>query len=163
MARSKSFPELVQRNVKQDAAFAEALLREGIGALLSGDIAAGKSIIGEYIEATVGFEKLGAATDAPPESLIRMFGPRGRLEARSLFNVIRYLQKHAGIRPPPRRSCAKPLASSPRTAPALPLPLLRAGRSHLASHGANAPSPPSGGEGRGEGAPPRVVTRDLLC
>jgi hypothetical protein len=98
MARSKSFRELVQRNVKQDAAFAVALLREGIDAMLSGDLDTGKSIIRDYIKATVGFEKLGAATGAPPKSLIRMFGPRGNPQARNLFNVIGYLQKRAGVR-----------------------------------------------------------------
>ena len=98
MAKSKSFRELVQRNVKQDAAFAEALLREGIDAMLSGDLDAGKSIMRDYIKATIGFEKLGAATGAPPKSLIRMFGPRGNPQARNLFNVIGYLQKRAGVR-----------------------------------------------------------------
>jgi hypothetical protein len=98
MAKSKSFRELVQRNVKDDAAFAEALLREGIDAMLSGDLDTGKSIMRDYIKATVGFEKLGAATGAPPKSLIRMFGPRGNPQARNLFNVIGYLQKRAGVR-----------------------------------------------------------------
>jgi hypothetical protein len=98
MAKSKSFRELVQRNVKQDAAFAEALLREGIDAMLSGDLDTGKSIVRDYIKATIGFERLGAATGAPPKSLIRMFGRRGNPQARNLFNVIGYLQKRAGVR-----------------------------------------------------------------
>jgi hypothetical protein len=51
----------------------------------------------DYIKATVGFEKLGEATGAPPKSLIRMFGPRGNPQARNLFNVIGYLQKRAGL------------------------------------------------------------------
>ena len=98
MAKSKSFRELVQRNVKHDAAFAGALLREGIDAMLSGDLDTGKSIMRDYIKATVGFEKLGAATGAPPKSLIRMFGPRGNPQAKNLFSVIGYLQKRAGMR-----------------------------------------------------------------
>ena len=36
MARTKSFKLLVQQHVKGDAKFAEALLREGIDAMLSG-------------------------------------------------------------------------------------------------------------------------------
>ena len=98
MAKTKSFRDLVQRNVKRDAAFADALLREGIDAMLSGDLETGKAIMRDYIKATVGFEKLGAATGAPPKSLIRMFGPRGNPQARNLFNVIGYLQKRAGVR-----------------------------------------------------------------
>ena len=67
MARTKSFKELVQHHVKRDAKFAEALLREGVDAMLSGDVETGKTILRDYIKATVGFEKLGAATGAPPK------------------------------------------------------------------------------------------------
>ena len=97
MARTKSFKDLVEQNVKTDKKFAAALLREGIDAMLSGDLDTGKTILRDYIKATVGFEKLGAATGAPPKSLIRMFGPRGNPQARNLFGVIGYLQKQAGI------------------------------------------------------------------
>jgi len=98
MAKTKSFKELVQHHVQADKKFAEALLREAIDAMLSGDLDAGKTIMRDYIKATVGFEKLGAATGAPPKSLIRMFGPRGNPQAKNLFSVIGYLQKRAGLR-----------------------------------------------------------------
>jgi DNA-binding phage protein len=98
MARTKSFRELVQAQVKADKKFAEALLREGVDAMLSGDVDSGKTILRDYIKATVGFEKLGAATGSPPKSLIRMFGPRGNPQAKNLFSVIGYLQKRAGLR-----------------------------------------------------------------
>jgi hypothetical protein len=97
MASTKNFKELVQSQVKTDKKFAEALLREGIDAMLGGDIETGKTILRDYIKATVGFEKLGAATGAPPKSLIRMFGPRGNPQAKNLFSVIGYLQKRAGL------------------------------------------------------------------
>lgn len=97
MAKTKNFKELVQRHVQVDRKFAEALLREGIDAMLSGDIESGKTILRDYIKATVGFEKLGAATGAPPKSLIRMFGPRGNPQAKNLFTVIGYLQRQAGV------------------------------------------------------------------
>ena len=98
MARTRSFSELVQRNVKGDKKFADALLREGVDALISGDVESGKTLLRDYIKATVGFEKLGAATGAPPKSLIRMFGPRGNPQAKNLFNILGYLQKRAGVR-----------------------------------------------------------------
>jgi hypothetical protein len=87
----------VQGRVRTNKKFAEALLREGIDAMLGGDIETGKTILRDYIKATVGFEELGEATGAPPKSLIRMFGPRGNPQAKNLFNVIGYLQKRAGI------------------------------------------------------------------
>ena len=97
-ARTKSFGTLVRSHVKADKKFAQALLREGIDAMLCGDVDTGKTILRDYIKATVGFEKLGAATGAPPKSLIRMFGPRGNPQAKNLFSVIGYLQKRAGVR-----------------------------------------------------------------
>jgi hypothetical protein len=97
MTATKSFGDLLQRRIARDPDFALALLREGIDAMLTGDVDAGKSILRDYIKATVGFEKLGEATATPPKSLIRMFGPRGNPQARNLFGVIACLQKHAGV------------------------------------------------------------------
>jgi len=97
MARAKCFNTLVQHHVATDPAFAKALLREGIEVMLSGDVETGKTILRDYIKATVGFEKLGQATGAPPKSLIRMFGPRGNPQAKNLFSVLGYLQKRAGL------------------------------------------------------------------
>ena len=97
MARTRSFKELVKDHVGKDPAFADALLREGIEVLLKGDVETGKTILRDYIKATVGFEKLGEATGAPPKSLIRMFGPSGNPQAKNLFNVLGYLQKRAGL------------------------------------------------------------------
>jgi hypothetical protein len=98
LGRTKSFKDLVQQHVKRDKRFAKALLREGVDAMLSGDVDTGKTILRDYIKATVGFEKLGEAIDTPPKSLIRMFGPRGNPQAKNLFSVIGYLQKQAGMR-----------------------------------------------------------------
>ncbi len=97
MARTRSFKELVQRQVATDPAFAEALLRESIETMLAGDLETGKTILRDYIKATVGFEKLGEATGTQPKSLIRMFGPRGNPQAKNLFSVISYLQRRAGL------------------------------------------------------------------
>jgi hypothetical protein len=97
MAKTKGIGALIEHLIKRDKKFAEALLREGVDAMLSGDVETGKIILRDYIKATVGFEKLGAATGAPPKSLIRMFGPRGNPQAKNLFSVIGYLQKRAGV------------------------------------------------------------------
>ena len=97
MALTRSFKELVQRRVASDAAFGEALLREGIDTMLTGDVDTGKAILRDYIKATIGFEKLGEATGTQPKSLIRMFGPRGNPQAKNLFSVLGYLQRQAGF------------------------------------------------------------------
>ena len=68
MALTKSFKELAQRRAADDSAFAKALLREGIDTMLTGDGETGKAVLRDDIKATVGFEKLGEATDTPPNS-----------------------------------------------------------------------------------------------
>ena len=97
MVVTKSFRDLVQGRVAQDPEFAAALLREGMNALLAGDVDTGKSLLRDYIKATIGFENLAEATATPAKSLIRMFGPRGNPQARNLFGVLGHLQKQAGL------------------------------------------------------------------
>ena len=92
-----SVRELIDGYIASDPAFREALIQEAIEAMLAGDVETGKTILGDYIKATDGFEKLGRAIGTPPKSLIRMFGPRGNPQARNLFGVIGYLQKRDGL------------------------------------------------------------------
>ena len=74
MALTRSFKETVQARVATDRSFREALLREAIDTMLTGDIDTGKAILRDYIDATVGFEKLGAVTGTSPKRFMRMFG-----------------------------------------------------------------------------------------
>jgi DNA-binding phage protein len=97
MALTRSFKETVQARARRDAAFREALLSEGVDALLSGDVETGKAVLRDYINATVGFEKLASATGTPPKSLMRMFSPTGNPTASNLFGVIGELQKQSGV------------------------------------------------------------------
>jgi hypothetical protein len=97
MVLTKSFKELVQKRISKDKAFADVLLREGVDAMLSGDVETGKALLRDYIKATVGFEQLAHAIDTPAKSLIRMFGPCGNPQARNLFGVIGYLQRQANV------------------------------------------------------------------
>jgi hypothetical protein len=49
---TRSFKGLVRKHVADDPAFAEALLRDGVETLLSGDVDTGKAILCDYIKAT---------------------------------------------------------------------------------------------------------------
>jgi hypothetical protein len=98
MALTREFKETIAARVGRDPAFREALLREGIEALLAGDVATGRFVLRDYINATLGFEALGAATGIAAKSLMRMFGPDGNPQAQNLFAVLSHLQKHARVR-----------------------------------------------------------------
>ena len=97
MVLTRNFKATVQARVLADSGCRDALLREGIDTMLGGDLDTGKSILRDYIKATVGFEKLGAEVGSSPKSLMRMFGPRGNPQARNLFAVLDHLQRHAGL------------------------------------------------------------------
>jgi len=98
MVLTRSFKETVQARVQRDPAFREALLAEGVDALLAGDVDTGKAVLRDYINATIGFETLAAATGAPAKSLMRMFGPSGNPSVRNLFGVLGELQRRSGVR-----------------------------------------------------------------
>jgi hypothetical protein len=121
MALTKAFSETVRARAERDAAFRRGLLREALDAFIAGDVGAGKIILRDYINATIGFERLGAETKIPAKSLMRMFGPNGNPHARNLFDVMRYLQQAEGVhaeialkrgRKPARRKIAAPAATS---------------------------------------------------
>jgi DNA-binding phage protein len=97
MPLTRSFKETVKARVQRDTAFRDALLTEGIDALLAGDVDTGKAIIRDYINATIGFETLAEQTGTPSKSLMRMFGPAGNPNASNLFSVISKLQLASGV------------------------------------------------------------------
>ena len=98
MALTRDFKETIRARVQRDPGFRKALLREGIENFLSGDVETGKIILGDFINATVGFAKLGDATHRSAKSLMRMLGPRGNPQARNLFGIVKYLQEAEGVR-----------------------------------------------------------------
>jgi hypothetical protein len=98
MPLTRDFKETIQQRARRDGRFREALLKEAVDALLSGDLDTGKTVLRDYINATVGFEKLGSATKRSPKSLMRMLGPRGNPQARNFFEIVAYLQKKEGVR-----------------------------------------------------------------
>jgi DNA-binding phage protein len=75
----------VRARVARDPKVRKELLREGIGSLLTGDIATAKTILRDYINATVGFAELAEATHIPSKSLMRMLGPSGNPRADNLL------------------------------------------------------------------------------
>ncbi|MCU0730889.1 MAG: transcriptional regulator [Hyphomonas sp.] len=98
MGLTREFRDTVKARAATDSAFREALLQEAVSALLANDVDTGKTILRDYINATVGFEKLGAVTKTSPKSLMRMFGPAGNPQAKNLFAVLAKLQKATGVR-----------------------------------------------------------------
>jgi hypothetical protein len=97
MALTKDFRETIRERARQEPKFRQALLREAIELMLSGDEKTGRAILRNYINATVGFRQLEEATSIPANSLMRMFGPKGNPSARNLFGVLAHLQAQEGV------------------------------------------------------------------
>jgi DNA-binding phage protein len=97
MALTRNFKDTILARVQSDPEFRQALLSEGINALLEGDVDTGKAVLRDYINATVGFESLAHSTGTPSKSLMRMFGPSGNPAAKNLFAVIHHLQQQSGF------------------------------------------------------------------
>jgi hypothetical protein len=98
MPLARSFRDTVQARAGRDVKFRRAMLGEAMQLLLDGGLDEGRSALRSCINATIGFEKLGAALGRSHKSLMRMFGPSGDPTAESLFSVIGVLQAETGVR-----------------------------------------------------------------
>jgi hypothetical protein len=98
MALTRSFKVTLYSRLRRDAAFRRALLREAIEVMLGGELETGKAVLRDYVNGTIGFRALSAATRIPVKSLMRMLGPNGNPQAANLFEIVAHLQKKEGIR-----------------------------------------------------------------
>jgi DNA-binding phage protein len=98
MPLTRDFRETIRDRAQRDPKFRKELLRMGLEAMLSGDITLAKTILRDYINATVGFSGLAEATHIPSKSLMRMFSPAGNPRAANLFEIVSFLQHREGVR-----------------------------------------------------------------
>ncbi len=97
MVLTRDFKQTIQARVQRDPAFRRELLREAVESFLAGDLETGKSVLRDYVNATIGFAKLAEATHHSSKSLMRMFSPSGNPQARNLFEIVQYLQRRERI------------------------------------------------------------------
>lgn len=97
MALTRKFKESIGHRLNNDAEFRHAFLTEAIDELFDGDLETAKSMLRDYINATISFEPLAMELHKNSKSVQRMFGPQGNPTARSLFHVLKILQESEGI------------------------------------------------------------------
>jgi DNA-binding phage protein len=97
MPITRKFRAAVWSRAQTDTRFRTALLKEAVNELLTGDLAAGKALLRDYINATLTFDGLAKETGRPSKSLQRMLGPRGNPTAESLFAIIKAAQENERI------------------------------------------------------------------
>ena len=89
--------ERVKSRIRSDDAFGDALFTEAIEVLLANDMPTAKSVLFDYIEATIGFDELAIQSGMTQDALRDMFSPSGDPSAADLFRVLSILQQHQGI------------------------------------------------------------------
>ncbi|MGO9895562.1 MAG: DNA-binding protein [Bryobacteraceae bacterium] len=98
MPLTHDFKETIRARAQRDPDFRQALLREAVECVINGDLATGKAVLRDYVNATTGFQSLEKRTHIPAKSLMRMLGPKGSPSAANLSSILTALQKTEGVR-----------------------------------------------------------------
>lgn len=97
MPLTHDFKETIRARAQRDPRFRQALLREAVECVINGDLATGKAVLRDYVNATVGFQHLEKRTRIPAKSLMRMLGPTGNPSAANLANILSALEEAEGV------------------------------------------------------------------
>ncbi len=73
MPLSREFKATVRERVQRDPKFGEELFREAMECLLAGELETAKAILRDYVNATVGFQKLSALSLCNETGLTQMY------------------------------------------------------------------------------------------
>src|SRR5207244_3097770 len=93
MGLTRDFKQTTYARAQRDAAFRKALLTEAVNAYLSGDETIGKAVLKDFINATIGFEKLATLVKVPSKSLHRMLSATRNQRTARFFAILRALQE----------------------------------------------------------------------
>jgi len=98
MALTRDFKESVRARAQRDSSFRLALIEEAVEKLIDGDLDSGRSILSNYINATIGYATLAKLTGKNAKSLMRMLGPGGNPTARNLLGILHKVKEQEGIK-----------------------------------------------------------------
>jgi DNA-binding phage protein len=98
MALTRKFKDTVQKRAARDQKFRHALLAEAINELLAGDYHIAKSILRDYINATITFPVLAQELNKSSKSIHRMLGPNGNPRMDSFAGILKVLQTRECIK-----------------------------------------------------------------
>ena len=98
MALTPDFHSTILDRAHKDERFRQTLFAEAINACLAGDTGAGKAILRDLINATIGFEGLAAEINKPSKSLHRMLAPHGNPSTENFFGIVSVLQKKTRVK-----------------------------------------------------------------
>ena len=97
MALTRDFKETVKQRAQSDPAFRIGLLTEAAECILNDEVDIAKTLLRDYVNATLGFQKLGALTHKKPQSLMRMLSEKGNPSLGNISKLMASLRQHEGV------------------------------------------------------------------
>lgn len=97
MGLTRPFIETVKERAAKDPKFRATMLAEATECFLNGEVDVAKTMLRDYVNATIGFQELADVVNKKPQSLMRMLSKSGNPRADNLAELISSLQRHEGI------------------------------------------------------------------
>ncbi len=97
MPLTRDFKEAILERAQNDPDFRVGLLTEAAQCLLSNETDVAKTLLRDYVNATIGFNELGLIVDKKPSSLMRMLSNKGNPTIENMSQVLAAVQKHEGV------------------------------------------------------------------
>ncbi|MFT4585321.1 MAG: DNA-binding phage protein [Gammaproteobacteria bacterium] len=97
MPLTRDFKDTIAERAKNDPEFRAGLLVEAAECLINNELDVAKSLLRDYVNATLGFKELGALVDKKPTSLMRMLSEKGNPSIENMSRVLAAVNQHEGI------------------------------------------------------------------
>ena len=97
MVLTRNFKETVVERAQREPEFRTGLLTEAVSCILSDEVEVAKSLLRDYVNATIGFQQLGQLTNKEPKSLMRMLSKRGNPKLKNVAALLACLSRYEGI------------------------------------------------------------------
>ncbi len=97
MPLTRDFKQTVQERARNDPEFRIGLLTEAAECLLNDEVNVAKTLLRDYVNATIGFQALGTLTDKKSLSLMRMLSGKGNPSIDNISKVMASLRRHEGV------------------------------------------------------------------
>ena len=97
MALTRDFKDTIKERAQNDPDFRVGLLTEAAECILNNEVDVAKTLLRDYVNATIGFQELGTLTDKKPQSLMRMLSASGNPSLGNISKLMASLRQHEGV------------------------------------------------------------------
>lgn len=97
MGRTRAVEETILQRAKANPEFRAALIGEALELIAENDVQTAKSLLRDYVLASIGFEALAKEVGKKPESIKRMLSVKGNPTMSNMAALLASLKQHEGI------------------------------------------------------------------